>query len=63
MISSIKISDNFWNDYAYKLNDYHRIIQSNDDKGKNTLKEKCQAHQNVDEMFMDFYIENSELVK
>ena len=41
MISSIKISDNFWNDYAYKLNDYHRIIQSNYDKGKITLKEKC----------------------
>ena len=63
MISSIKISDTFWNDYAYKLNDYHRIIQRNYDKGKITLKEKCKAHQNVDEMFMDFYIENSQLVK
>ena len=63
MITSIKISDTFWNDYAYKLNDYHRIIQSNYDKGKITLKEKCKAHQNVDEMFMDFYIENSQLVK
>ena len=63
MISSIKISDTFWNDYAYKLNDYHSIIQSNYDKGKITLKEKCNAHQNVDEMFMDFFIENSQLVK
>jgi hypothetical protein len=63
MISAIKISDSLYNDYAYKLNDYHRIIQSNYDKGKITLKEKCKAHQNVDEMFMDFYIENSQLVK
>ena len=63
MISSIKISDNFWNEYSYKCNDYHRMIQSNYDKGKITLKEKCEAHKNVDEMFVDFYIENSQLVK
>lgn len=63
MYSGIKLQDRFWDDYAQKLNDYHFAIQQNYNNGKITLKQKCNAHHNVDEFFADFYLESAQLIK
>ena len=61
-LKGIHIPDHFWDDYAEKLNSYNMIIHHNYESGKITLKQKCKAHQNVDELFVDFYIESVELI-
>ena len=63
MYKGINIPDRFWDDYAQKLNDYHFAIQQNYNNGKITLKQKCSAHQNVDEFFADFYLKSAHLIK
>lgn len=63
MYKGINIPDRFWDDYAQKLNDYHFAIQQNYNSGKITLKQKCSAHQNVDEFFADFYLKSAQLIK
>ena len=63
MYKGINIPDRFWDDYAQKLNDYHFAIQQNYNNGKITLKQKCSAHQNVDEFFADFYLNSAQLIK
>jgi len=56
------IPNNFWDEYAEKLNSYNMIIHQNYESGKITLKEKCKAHANVNELFADFYLESVELI-
>ena len=63
MYKGINIPDRFWDEYAQKLNDYHFAIQQNYNNGKITLKQKCSAHQNVDEFFADFYLKSAQLIK
>ena len=63
MYKGINIPDRFWDDYAQKLNDYHFAIQQNYNNGKITLKQKCSAHQNVNEFFADFYLKSAQLIK
>ena len=61
-LKGIHIPDHFWDMYAEKLNAYNMIIINNYESGRITLKEKCKAHQNVDELFADFYLESVELI-
>ena len=61
-IKGIHIPNHFWDMYAEKLNSYNMIIINNYESGKITLKQKCKAHQNVDELFADFYLESVELI-
>ena len=63
MYKGIELDDNFWDHYCHELNNYHLAINHNYNNGKITLKEKCQAHQSVDEFFADFYLESAQLVK
>jgi hypothetical protein len=63
MYKGINIPDRFWDEYAQKLNDYHFAIQQNYNNGKITLKQKCNAHHNVDEFFADFYLKSAQLIK
>ena len=62
LLKGIYIPDNFWDMYSEKLNAYNMIIINNYESGKITLKQKCKAHQNVDELFVDFYLESVELI-
>ena len=62
LLNGIYIPNNFWDAYSEKLNAYNMIIINNYESGKITLKEKCRAHQNVDELFADFYLESVELI-
>jgi len=61
-LKGVKLHEDFWNDYAQRLNDYHHMINCNYENGRITLKEKCKAHKNVDEFFADFYLESAQLV-
>ena len=61
-LKGIYIPNNFWDAYSEKLNAYNMIIINNYESGKITLKQKCKAHQNVDELFADFYLESVELI-
>jgi len=61
-LKGIHIPNNFWDAYSEKLNSYNMIIINNYENGRITLKEKCRAHQNVDELFSDFYLESVELI-
>ena len=61
-LKGIYIPNHFWDMYAEKLNAYNMIIINNYESGKITLKQKCKAHQNVDELFADFYLESVELI-
>ena len=61
-IKGIHIPNHFWDMYAEKLNSYNMIIINNYENGRITLKEKCKAQQNVDELFADFYLESVELI-
>jgi hypothetical protein len=62
LLKGIYIPDHFWDEYAEKLNAYNMIIINNYESGKITLKDKCKAQQNVDELFADFYIESVKLI-
>tara|TARA_Y100000361_G_scaffold143781_1_gene151168 strand:+ start:1466 stop:1666 length:201 start_codon:yes stop_codon:yes gene_type:complete len=62
-IKGVFLPDHFWDHYASKVNEYHIAINHNYNHGKITLKEKCLAHQNVDEFFADFYLESAQLIK
>ena len=61
-LKGIYIPNNFWDAYSEKLNAYNMIIINNYESGKITLKQKCKAHANVDELFADFYLESVELI-
>lgn len=58
----IILENDFWDIYAEKVNYYHFAIQQNYLNNKISLKEKCEAHENVNEFFMDFFVESSKLV-
>ena len=61
-LKGIHIPNHFWDMYAEKLNSYNMIIINNYENGRITLKQKCKAQQNVDELFADFYLESVELI-
>ncbi len=63
MVKGIYIPDHFWDAYASHLNQYRIAINHNYENGKITLKQKCKAHQNIDEFFADFYLESARLIK
>jgi hypothetical protein len=63
MLKGVYIHDDFWNQYAQKLNEYNLMVIRNYQDGKITLKEKCNAHQNIDEFFADFYLQSAQLIK
>ena len=58
----IYISDLFWDEYAQRLNEYNLAVIHNYQNGKITLAEKSKAHANIDEFFVDFYLENAQLI-
>jgi hypothetical protein len=63
MVKGVYLPDHFWDAYASHVNEYHIAIRHNYENGKITLKQKCKAHQNVDEFFADFYLESARLIK
>ncbi len=63
MLKGVYIHDDFWDQYAQKLNEYNLMVIRNYQDGKITLKEKCKAHQNIDEFFADFYLQSAQLIK
>jgi len=63
MLKGVYIHDDFWDQYAQKLNEYNLMVIRNYQDGKITLKEKCNAHQNIDEFFADFYLQSAQLIK
>ena len=60
-MKGVRVSEDFWDEYAERLNDYHSIIISNYESGRISLKEKCYSHENVSEFFEDFYLQNARL--
>jgi hypothetical protein len=60
-MKGVKVSDDFWDVYAERLNDYHTMIISNYESGRISLKEKCHSHENVSEFFEDFYLQHARL--
>ena len=66
----VRINDEFWDAYAEKLNNYHHMINCNYETGRITLQEKCRislqekckAHNNVKELFQDFFLESATII-
>lgn len=63
MLKGVYIHDDFWDQYAQKLNEYNLMVIRNYQDGKITLTEKSKAHQNIDEFFADFYLQSAQLIK
>ena len=58
----VHIENNFWNAYAEKINKYHHMINCNYENGRISLQEKCKAHNNVKELFQDFFLESATII-
>jgi hypothetical protein len=63
MLKGVYIHDDFWDQYAQKLNEYNLMVIRNYQDGKITLAEKSKAHANIDEFFADFYLQSAQLIK
>ena len=60
-MKGVRIPNNFYDEASERINDYHRIIVSNYESGKISLKQKCHSHENVNEFFEDFYLQSARL--